>query len=157
MLHTTAPTFDDQTCASTGLATPVPAHSKAGRHGRPASAQHFVTLGRRTLTVLPAHDGVRITWDETEILAIEIVGVLALTPEDQADLLRRGIELGDTGIRRLPMRIIVPKALWCNIPCAREPLRITISLEAICANLAITLHARAHRLFPVDGAGAWGA
>ena len=107
---------------------------------------------------MPAHDGIRITCDESgEIAAIEIAAALALSPDDHADLLRRGIGLGDAGLGRLPLRIAVPKTLWRNIPCAREPLRIAISLEALYANEAITLHARAHRLFPADGAGAWAA
>ena len=150
MFHTPAQTFDDQTGSSLGPARPG--------SDRLASAARSVTLARRTLTVMPAHDGIRITCDESgEIAAIEIAAALALSPDDHADLLRRGIGLGDAGLGRLPLRIAVPKTLWRNIPCAREPLRIAISLEALYANEAITLHARAHRLFPADGAGAWAA
>lgn len=153
MLHTPSQTFDDQIYATSG-----PARAGSARHGRLANATRSVTLERRTLTVLPAHDGIRITCDEYgEIDAIEIGADLALAADDQAELLRRGVGLGDADLCRLPLRIAVPKPLWRNIPCAREPLRIAISLEAVCANGAITLHARAHRLFPADGAGAWAA
>lgn len=142
MFHTPAQTFDDQVIATAG----------------PVRAISSVTLARRTLTVLPAHDGILMTCDKTdEITAIEIRAALDLSPGDQTDLLRRGIASADTGDGTLSLRIAVPKPLWRNIPCAREPLRIEISLEAVCANGTITLHARAHRLFPADGAGAWAA
>ena len=113
---------------------------------RVSSRARAVTLARRTLTVLPARDGIHFAHhDQEQADVITIHSFFMMTEADWAEMQRWGLNPAKTPV---PLRISVSSRLARNIPCAREPLRIDMTLEALWQHDALTMHARAQSLYP---------
>jgi hypothetical protein len=118
----------------------------------PLAPLRRVALAPRTLTLGPEDQELRIDVDGGgDLAAIEIRSRLAHSPADRGAL---GIT-SDATTNSAPLRIVLPRTLWCNLPCAREALRIALHLEAVVRDGTVKIDATARRLFPADGAGSW--